>query len=290
VYMFFVLSGASMYVAYADRMNSGFPVSRFLAMRLVRLCPLYLLALALVFLLQMRGGLDLQLLRHAFLNIVFQFGLANPGTTSQVVGGWSLGIEFVFYLVFPVLLALVSGRWWWLVLLVAFTSQHVFIASVFSNGKGIDDNWSAYTQFLSFGFYFVAGCAIGRGLLSGWLKPHWLGAPVLVGLLATIGSASGSSWGQTIVGMPGLTLSLVAALAVAASAVMRAGPAGTWLSEQLGRASYGIYILHPFVMYAAKKLTTGAGVLVMTLAGSLTLALLLERYFERPVQRYFKRR
>lgn len=290
VYMFFVLSGASMYVAYARRFADGLPITSFLRLRLIRLGPLYLAALALVLLAQLRTGFDLGKAEVAFLNLFFQFGLGNPGATSLVVGGWSLGIEFVFYLLFPVMLALVNSRWWWLPVLMALVSQHVFIASVFSNGKGIAENWNAYTQFLSFCFYFLAGCVIGRALLTGLLRPHWAGAPLLLGLLTVLGSVSGSTWEATIVGVSGVGLSILATMAVAVSAILRTTALLTWFAEHLGRASYGIYLLHPFVAYGTRTITEGPVAIAIVLTVSVAFALLVERYYERPIQQWLKSR
>lgn len=91
VYVFFVLSGASMYVAYSERFAKGFPVVTFLELRLIRLMPLYLAALLLGIGLELRRtGLDPQLFFAGFLNLFFLFGLGNPGVTSQVVGGGPL--------------------------------------------------------------------------------------------------------------------------------------------------------------------------------------------------------
>jgi peptidoglycan/LPS O-acetylase OafA/YrhL len=142
VYIFFVLSGASMYVAYADKFARGYSVARFLALRLIRLMPLYVAALVVWLAIEFaRNGFSLRELGLGYLNVFFLFGLGNPGSTSQVVGGWSLGIEFVFYLLFPAALSLVGGRRWPWLLLIAFTTQHVFINATLGNGKPFRENW-----------------------------------------------------------------------------------------------------------------------------------------------------
>jgi hypothetical protein len=45
VYVFFVMSGASLWIAYADKMAQGYPMAGFFAVRFFRLAPLYWLAL-----------------------------------------------------------------------------------------------------------------------------------------------------------------------------------------------------------------------------------------------------
>jgi exopolysaccharide production protein ExoZ len=280
VYMFFVLSGASMWVAYAHRFAAGFSVAKFLGLRLVRLLPLYLVGLALGIIYKLRNGIDPASLGSVYLNLLFQFGLGNPGATSQVTGGWSLGIEFVFYLLFPVFLAVLSGRWWWVALLLTFASQHLFIATVFSNGKDLGENFTAYTQFLAFVFYFTAGCVIGKTLAG---RSHWLGLPILIGALAVIATASSES---PLTGLTGICLSLLSVLAVAAAAVI---PFGGVVAEKLGKASYGVYILHPFMAGFLKPLGP-FGMVVGTVLLSFLVALAMEKWLEPPIQSYFKSR
>ena len=103
VYVFFVLSGASLWIAYADKMEQGYPLAGFFAARFFRLAPLYWLAVLLTPIIV--GGP--WSMHYLALNLSFLFGLGNPGQTAIVTGGWSLGIEFVFYLLFPLLLILV---------------------------------------------------------------------------------------------------------------------------------------------------------------------------------------
>lgn len=294
VYIFFVLSGASMYVAYAKKISTGYSISTFLGLRLIRLMPLY--ALAMLVTVSMKfwaSGFDLERTGHAYLNLFFLFGLGNPGATSQVTGGWSLGIEFVFYVLFPVALSLMAGRHWAWMLLLTFTSQHVFINLVFGNGLSLADNWTPYTQFLSFIFYFSAGCAIGRFAMTGRKVPFaWL---AMIGLLVVIGLASGNAAEATLTGLSGMALSTAAVLTVAASSSLRFGPVGGKAADLLGKSSYGVYILHPFITgkgfgFFDRFLHYPVASLTLAMAVTVALALLIERFFEQPIQRYMKRR
>ena len=295
VYIFFVLSGASMYVAYSERFAKGYSIAKFLALRLIRLLPLYLMAMVLALAIKfMRSGADLSTIGMAYLNAFLLFGLGNPGSTSQVTGGWSIGIEFVFYLVFPVLLALVSGKRWLWVLLVAFTSQHVFINTVL-HGATLVESWSIYTQFLAFGFYFAAGCAIGRAMQEGWLRASWLGAPLLVGALAVLALTSQATSEASLTGLLGILLSLLAVTAVASSATLQFRFGGHRLADLLGKSSYGVYILHPLIGGTLKTVAKSipmhpATILGLTVVMTVVLALLVERYLEQPAQRYLKAR
>lgn len=92
-----------------------------------------------------------------------------------------------------------------------------------------------------------------------------------------------------------MLLSVLAALLVAFCAILQLGPLSSWVAELVGRSSYGIYILHPFMVGPAKMAATSVGLgaigtVALTLAGSMLLALALERWYEQPIRRYFRRR
>jgi exopolysaccharide production protein ExoZ len=295
VYIFFCLSGASMYIAYRRRLGNVQAIHNFLVLRLVRLMPLYILALILsVAINSFKSGFDLRLLAASALNIFFLFGLGNPGATSQVTGGWSLGIEFIFYLIFPVLLSLMrSKRMVLLMLSISLIGQHLFISIVFENGQSLVANWVGYTQFLSFSFYFVAGCAIGWLLSERKVVPF--GSFLTLGFILIIGLSSGSVSEETLVGPTGICLSIAAVLAVAASSSIKLGEIGIRISDLLGRCSYGIYILHPLVAGALKQFSrfiylNPSLFLVLAIFLTLVLSLFAERFVERPIQKAIKKR
>jgi exopolysaccharide production protein ExoZ len=295
VYIFFALSGASMYVAYAQRFERGYSVARFLALRFIRLAPLYLLGLVLATAYAIyKGGFRLKDAGEAVLNLALVFGLGNPGITSKVIGGWSIGVEVVFYLLFPVMLAMTASKRWLWFLAGAFVAQHLFINTVLA-GRPLAEGWPAYTQFLAFVFYFAAGCAVGRAMRERKIRPGWLSAPLFVGGLALLALSSGQASEHSLTGPLGMLLSLTAAAVVASSAVLQFNGAGHWASDILGRASYGVYILHPWVWavvnYAGRKAGADAlTVAALTAVLSVPAALFVNSVIEHPVQRYLKAR
>jgi peptidoglycan/LPS O-acetylase OafA/YrhL len=65
------------------------------------------------------------------------------------------------------------------------------------------------------------------------------------------------------------------------------------LLVHVGRISYGIYLLHMFVISAVRKLPHGNSSVVcfiVSLVVTVGLATLVYRYFEQPIIRYFKPR
>lgn len=284
VYVFFVLSGASMYVAYSRKFAQGYDAGKFIALRFLRLAPLFGLVLLLTVGLSAAKRQPVgQLLGDAVLNILFAFGLGNPGSTTPITGGWSLGIEFVFYLAFPVVLAAARSRVWLLVLGLSFVVQQVFVNRTLGSAS-LEQAWVAYIQPLSFVFYFVAGCCIGRLLDTGAVRtsPLWVIAFVVAALpLLSVHSD------DNLVGVYGVVLSLsAAALALCSSGLPIPGLLAP-VADALGRLSYGVYLIHPLAFGVVNKVLAKQPTIVValtTIAISSAVALVLERYYEAPTR------
>ncbi|HEY8606770.1 MAG TPA: acyltransferase [Noviherbaspirillum sp.] len=323
VYIFFILSGASIYIAYADRFKAGHDIKKFMYLRLFRLVPLFaIVVLATPFITYFDfTQYDFAFAKKALINSTFAFGLGDPGTTSIPTGGWSLGIEFVFYLMFPTILAFVSGR---LSTALTFTAivavlQYSYISLQVSPAGGFLD-WPGYTQFLSFPLYFVAGCLIGRLLTTEARAPidHPLAQVGLwaafIGLCAFMLLTDGTADGSGLIGKRRLVLPLVSIALVVVSAYMKfPTKALSSLAVALGNMSYGLYLIHPLIYVSVmNEMRLGFGqdkevfvtlrdwmllgyhsytVLFAVAIVSITvlIALIIERLYERPLNQLGKR-
>jgi len=264
VYIFFVLSGASITLAYEHKLLTIADHGAFLALRYLRLAPLYILVLMLAvsyrIVTQDGDTLSTKLLNVAP-NLLFLFGMGNPGTTSLVIGGWSLGIEFLFYLLFPCFLLLLSlagkCRGWAVAIFVTLLAiQQCFVNWVFKFGElAFVEHAGEYTQFLAFIAYFYCGCVIGTALktpaLSEWPKWRW-GFGIL--LLALVMYTQTESPEQILTGFQGLAYMLLVMCLVYAWARLAVPQALHRISLWLGEASYGIYLLHPVIYQLLKPL------------------------------------
>lgn len=307
VYGFFVLSGASMYVAYGRRMRSLAEVPAYVVQRLFRILPLLAVVGALwpfaVHLLSGSGivprGLILDI--RSILTLSPLFGAAAPGATSSVLGAWSLGIEFVFYGFFPIMLAIYRRGWVAaaIVCTIALITQLAFIRFVFGAGASFGEAWALYTQFASFGFYFAAGMAIGKWQLerSTPASRRQSGAAIFlaVALAAGIGFSSGAAPETSLKGWQGVGLIFATTALVWTSASFRFSGAWVRAAEWLGLLSYPVYLIHPLVWHDAvawsAKWANGSLLVTMLLLVVVTVGLsaLSWLFIERPAMNYGRR-
>jgi peptidoglycan/LPS O-acetylase OafA/YrhL len=297
VYIFFVLSGASMTIAYGRRFEGGFPVARYLAQRYLRLAPLFALVTLYVVLVELRlHGASTTLALKFVENVTFAFGVMNPGTTALATGAWSLGIEFVFYLVFPLLAALrgrplVLG----LVALASMVLQLLFVHLTLGESS-LELRWAEYTQFGSFVGYFVAGVALGASLERG-ATTAWAWVPFL-GLSAVIALGSGPDATTSLIGARGVLLAAASVALVAVAGRLTVPRALVGVSAWLGDISYALYLLHPLVFGAvasrhllqASQADSPRRFVAVALVASLALSTVVYLLFEKRVLAWGKRR
>jgi exopolysaccharide production protein ExoZ len=308
VYLFFVLSGASLAYNYSGRLSGPREAAAFLLVRWLRLAPLYIVVcLVFVAFLALRNGewVD-QLPLRLLLNMSFAFGAHDPAVWALAIGGWSLGIEFVYYLVFPLLL-LALPRLAWCALLAAalILLQWTWIYHTVGSPAGYAAGAVAYHQVPAFAGYFFGGCVIGHWrraslrALSGTIGVLvWL---LMAGLLLWLNPASA---GDELLGARGASLFFACFAVVLVSGQVsihaRLAPLARWL----GDITYGCYLLHPLLFFgftwfvlprlagfeiAQAPWAVKCAVLAMVLALSCLTAAASERWFEAPLRRWGKR-
>ena len=310
VYLFFLLSGASMAYVYGPQAFATWRgVAGFLAVRWMRLAPLYLLVCVgfLAMLAARNGGWVDALGWRLLLNATFAFGLHDPGVWAIAIGGWSLGIEFVFYLAMPAIAWLLPrpGLKW--MALVAVALLQVSWISHTVGAQGLAASTVTYHQVPAFGAYFLAGCLIGhaqRQGVAGKPLPWVAGLAAWAGMAALLLALAPQVPGDELLGWRGALLPVCAALTVWASGrVTVRGRAAAW-ARWLGDITYGTYLLHPMLFFgfawfvlphlgvpdiAQLPLAARAAIVVAGVALSALLAMASERWFARPLRQAGRR-
>jgi peptidoglycan/LPS O-acetylase OafA/YrhL len=311
VQIFFAVSGFLITSTTLRRWSSlsSRSVRQFYQLRFARIAPLLLLVLALLSALHAAGFHDYVVedgtvgLRRALIAaLTFHINVLEasrgylPGNWDVL---WSLSVEEMFYLVFPLLMWL-GGRGKPLVaLLLVFVVLGPFARTVWAGG---DEVWEEYS-------YLGGMDAIALGCLTAFTLARvnissrtsrtmgWIGSALLIVCLAF--TQQMAEWGLASTGLD-MTLVAVATCMIIAAAAQTRWRSTALLNPllSLGRCSYEIYLVHMFVVFAAYRIFVAFGkpmvavpilfLGVIVIAG--LLGTLVAKYFSEPVNRWLRRR
>ena len=306
VMIFFVASGflIALHVLERSGRMAAVDFRDFYARRFARIAPCLILLLAVLSLLHLLGVEDYvidssrQSLPRALVSALGLHLNWYEGQTGYLPGGWdvlwSLSIEEVFYLGFP-LLCRVTQRGFVLVGVLA----PLAISLPFSH-RALEGNkiWQEKAYLPGMG-------AIATGVLAamlfhrmGPLKRPWLaGVAGMAGILAVL-TAEGLLWKGLKDGTL-LVLTLSTALFLLAACQLPASkPATPGLLRSWGRLTYEVYLTHMFVVFALVSLFRArGGDLKLGFLWYLPLLLLtwllgaaISRFFSLPSERWFRAR
>ena len=287
--IFFVVSGFIMVHASQGLFGRPGAAGLFLRRRLARIVPLYWAATSVFLLIVLvspsvlnSGTPSLAQIAGSYL---FWPMLSTQGLAQPVYSlGWTLNYEMLFYVLFAAALVL-PARW---------TLPAVALALA---GLVVGESLAGPLT-LPFGFWgqpIVLEFAAGMGLAvlrQKGLRLHG-GLRVLVGLagVAVLMAAAHVGEGQGIWSVVAWNGS-AAVLLVLAAGCGREGPvppAPVRALATIGDASYALYLVHPFVIRGLREVALRAGGLspglyiLLALGGSIVAALMIHRWFERPM-------
>jgi len=104
--LFFTLSSFSIFYSLRNREFSVKIVQHYFIRRFFRIAPLYY-CLIFIYFIRDFNVFSLQYISNLFLNISFVFGFSPSYHEGLVPAGWSIGIEFIIYLLLPTLFCLI---------------------------------------------------------------------------------------------------------------------------------------------------------------------------------------
>jgi peptidoglycan/LPS O-acetylase OafA/YrhL len=303
VQMFFVVSG---FLITSISLRRWSPLSRirlrdFYILRFARIAPLLLALLALLSALhftrvphfivtEKTGGLGRALLAALTFHVnVLEARHGYLPANWDIL--WSLSVEEMFYLFFPLIARILGRSYWFVALLLTFVVLGPFGRTVWAHGNGI---WEDYS-------YLGGMEGIALGCLTALLVSRIRFSHVFVRALGIIGTAIVScslilSW-QGWLGRTGLNMTVLGvgtALFIAATAQTQ------WRSPRLltpllrvGQYSYEVYLTHMFVVWTFFALFLKAGsrmvlvpvLFVVTIFCAGALGFLVSRFYSEPFNR-----
>lgn len=297
VYLFFCLSGFSLEWVYGPREMSAESVREFFTARFFRIFPMYAVMVALA--LMAAPAVNQLITTKALLNLTFLFGVNNPGFWSITAGGWSIGVEWFFYILFPIVWA-IRGVKFSAVALIITTIVHLQLSDMayFSDAMPAQSVWVNAMQPISFLNYFLAGvfgCRLYRlthlnlqsdgfmlFLVAAFIIA--LGVPVVMGIPRIELLKTG--WA------PLFYFAFCAGLTFAAAIYRCRSTHFVRISTILGEISYSVYLIHlPLYFQARKHLgqsIDGSSLLIICAVASVVLAKVLHDMLESPARRYGK--
>lgn len=295
VYIFFVLSGFSIHYQYKDRIKKTEDIKIFITNRFTRLFPLLFLVVILVNLKSLIINANFFQAATSFLTATLLFGLGAPATTSAVTGGWSLGIEFSFYMLYPLILAYCKSNFSFLYMCTLFLLlKTMFGAYVFH--ESYITYWNVlFTTPLSFIFYFIAGCYLANIYqniqnFTNHIIVYFSLIPLMFFFFIPIDIDS-----QTILtGHLGFLFTVLSCVIVFAYALYDPQNFITKSTAKfLGEISYGTYLLHPLVWNFFKK--WGAFIdspvyrCISVLISTVIISFFIKKLYETPFIYFLKR-
>lgn len=287
VYMFFVLSGFAMHWVNADLSLDGFPVRRYTVARVARILPLWWVAV-----------LATAVQNHATVSlgaVVENLTLLSAITPTDAlpIGGWSIEIEVVFYLLLPALLVAFRTRRALLVaLVVALAVRWVYVDTTWAAGRSRPDT-VAYFTFPTFAAFFLGGMLLAHARREVPAARSQLPAVGGLALVGVVFVASALSLRNVLAGPFALGLALISVAAVGLVSLAPNPASALWrtVQETLGAVSFATYLLHPLVFTGLQKFGLPApATFVATIVVSVGLSWASYRWFEMPVGRMIRTR
>jgi peptidoglycan/LPS O-acetylase OafA/YrhL len=309
VQIFFAVSGFLITSTTIRRWGSLSRVSvrGFYLMRFARIAPLLLLLLTVLSILHIAQFKDFLvssktggLAQALFAALTFHVNLLEakrgylPGNWDIL---WSLSVEEVFYLLFPLVARLFSRGKMLIVLLIGFVALGPFARTVLTHGNEI---WKEYS-------YLGGMDAIALGCLTALLVSRFRFSRLILWILGSLGtsllvfclvfSLRAEAWGLDRVGLDMTILALGTCMIAATVAQTK------WKSAHvlypfltLGQRSYEVYLTHMFVVFAIFQLFVLAGkpmgavlplfIVVVVIAG--LLGEVVARFYSEPLNRFIR--
>jgi peptidoglycan/LPS O-acetylase OafA/YrhL len=254
VILFFVISGFSMCLTWHRHIVSGTPLKSFYISRLFRIAPLFYLWLVLTIFrdFAFKGHAGLHDLSEITTNIFFLFNFYGLFQTGIVWASWTIGVEMIFYLLFPIIIIYVSNSLLKSVIFLLgsiitvifvhniFKSMNLYFA-VINSGIGFFEVFPAFL-FGMVSYYLYKWINLSVNVKHYWRLSFLFAVFSLSGIAFMIYSRPvGYGWYY-------FSAASYSALLLAFS-MLNFNPLVKSKSIYLGKVSYSLYLNHPNLIY-----------------------------------------
>lgn len=255
VILFYVLSAFSLAFSTIPSMSRASWVRDYLVKRFFRIAPLFYFMLAVYALLFAIKGWAQPDMATWIMNITFLFNLI-PGKHEGIVwASWTIGVEVLFYVIFPIFLLISSWRvaLGWVLLggiAVSISARalidHAALPGDYGKFAFISSLGVFLTGFVSFKIFESARQKLASGT---WREQYVKRTCAIVCGLCLVAIFAPFGFTPASTGRPDL---MVWSVLFGATAIRQALYPSPWFATRAlqwaGERSYGIYLLHPLVI------------------------------------------
>lgn len=260
VQLFFVASAFTLCLSMDRREAERDAVRNFYIRRFFRIMPLYYIGIIFYSILFTVLGLASNYtFKNILSNVLFIHGFVPSANNTIVPGGWSIGVEMAFYVMFPWLFSLIQRlqqRWGVLGLLGMILMTVLVVAAAQILHFVLTKSWIENNTFWYF-FIILQLPAFGIGFLlyfGLYQDPPTVGSWVpamlcAIGLFSACEIILVKDEGPLIAFLP--AVAGIASLALA-HALRSRNVSGSWLSN-LGKVSFSVYVIHFAVVWGPTR-------------------------------------
>lgn len=295
VTIFFILSGLSLSIAYRNyNFKDLKKIVYFFWKRIIRIGPLFWLILSLYLLYYYISGHSYPTIDTIISNYTLTFGFINP-MPYYIMGGWSIGVELVLYVTFPIIFILLQKESakipCYLILFFLFIYTGFYFLD---NIPSLGPQWLVYINPINHLFYFSIGILISNTkiIYKNYIYGLILLASIFLFIFYNVDTTINLSFGINKIILSFSAIMFVYGIYHFHFSLPKFIHYGL---KKLGESSYGVYLFHPIILkfilllVGTNIITYGKSIIYIS-SGIITILIsyYVFTYYEKPIMKKLK--